>query len=453
MPNNHSTLTALFTDIANAIRSKAGTTDPIKADAFPSAIRAIETTGGGGAGAAGDYRAMIGMVEGTLSGAYTNYSAKTVTPYALRFCQQAETLAFPEASTISPGAFYDLNGLKSVNLNRVRNLDYQCFRSCNNLETVNIENCLSLNSEVFANCAKLKSVTIDSLEYIGSSAFQSCKALQTLNGPSVKGIWICGLSGAGFSHVSFPLLQYIGARAFAYCTNLLEIELPTAIILRELCFSNCTNLSYVKMDMYTGRDPAVFPFPSLIGNQGNQGSIFENCTGLKEAHFPEMLEIRAEFFRSCYKLEYVNAPKVEFMSDGFNYCSSLKEINFPVCSVIGYDCFWQCYSLSKAIIPNCTHISLHGFVSCALASLSLPKLINLSSLAFSGCSKLSAIYLLGSSVATLQNVNAFQQTPITVLDYLGYYGSIYVPGDLVSVYQSATNWSLVSSRITAYLGS
>lgn len=47
MPNTHSTLTGLFTDIANAIRSKAGTSGAIVADAFPAAIEAIPSGGHG----------------------------------------------------------------------------------------------------------------------------------------------------------------------------------------------------------------------------------------------------------------------------------------------------------------------------------------------------------------------------------------------------------------------
>lgn len=44
MPNEHTTLTALFADIADAIRAKTGDTAGIRADAFPDAIAAI--TGG-----------------------------------------------------------------------------------------------------------------------------------------------------------------------------------------------------------------------------------------------------------------------------------------------------------------------------------------------------------------------------------------------------------------------
>lgn len=48
MPNRHTTLTSLFTDIAGAIRSKTGDSAKIKADDFDTAIEAIQSGGGGG---------------------------------------------------------------------------------------------------------------------------------------------------------------------------------------------------------------------------------------------------------------------------------------------------------------------------------------------------------------------------------------------------------------------
>ena len=46
MPNTHQNITALLGDIADAIREKDETTDPIVADNFPSRIRAIPSGGG-----------------------------------------------------------------------------------------------------------------------------------------------------------------------------------------------------------------------------------------------------------------------------------------------------------------------------------------------------------------------------------------------------------------------
>jgi len=46
MANTYTTLSSLFTAIANAIRSKTGSSDTIKADDFPTAIANIPTSGG-----------------------------------------------------------------------------------------------------------------------------------------------------------------------------------------------------------------------------------------------------------------------------------------------------------------------------------------------------------------------------------------------------------------------
>ena len=47
IPDHHSSLTELFTNIAAVIRNKTGSTEPIIADAFPTAINAIPSGGGG----------------------------------------------------------------------------------------------------------------------------------------------------------------------------------------------------------------------------------------------------------------------------------------------------------------------------------------------------------------------------------------------------------------------
>lgn len=45
MANTHETLSGLFTDIADAIREKTGSTEAIVADEFPEAIASISSGG------------------------------------------------------------------------------------------------------------------------------------------------------------------------------------------------------------------------------------------------------------------------------------------------------------------------------------------------------------------------------------------------------------------------
>jgi len=77
---NHSSLTDLFTDIASAIRAKTGDSGAIVADAFPSAIAAIPSGGGG------NTDAEDGMITRTLSGSYENSRITAIGNYAFFLC-------------------------------------------------------------------------------------------------------------------------------------------------------------------------------------------------------------------------------------------------------------------------------------------------------------------------------------------------------------------------------
>ena len=93
-------------------------------------------------------------------------------------------------------------------------------------------------------------------------------------------------------------------------------------------------------------------------------------------------------------------------------------------------------------------IASHAFVSCYNLSLaSLPACTAISNGAFIRCSKLSTIYLAGSSVCKLQHSNAFGSTKITSTT-----GSIYVPLSLGWSYKNATNWTYFSNRIFSIEG-
>lgn len=78
-----------------------------------------------------------------------------------------------------------------------------------------------------------------------------------------------------------------------------------------------------------------------------------------------------------------------------------------------------CQHLAFADIGSTTGIAANAFANCyALETLVLRKT---------------------SAVATLANVSAFLNTPMR--GYNGLTGTVYVPSDLISSYQTATNWS------------
>lgn len=136
----------------------------------------------------------------------------------------------------------------------------------------------------------------------------------------------------------------------------------------------------------------------------------------------------------------------------FQECNNLTEANFPNATNIEVAAFRSCRSLTKVNFPNATSFGSYVFRDCIkLAEVNFPNATIIGNYMFYGCRMLSEVYLLGSSVASLVNSNAFGNTPMSNSTYLGHFGSIYVPASLANSYKTATNWSVYSSRITAYV--
>ena len=86
-----------------------------------------------------------------------------------------------------------------------------------------------------------------------------------------------------------------------------------------------------------------------------------------------------------------------------------------------------------------------AFQNCAsLTTVNLPNVTSIGDNAFDSCGSLTSITLSSSTVCSLNNVNAFSDTPIE--SGTGY---IYVPAELVDTYKAATNWSTYASQIVA----
>lgn len=126
--------------------------------------------------------------------------------------------------------------------------------------------------------------------------------------------------------------------------------------------------------------------------------------------------------------------------------SGIKSISLPNCANASVNnIFYNCTSLESVNLPKLTYAYRGMFYGCSkLASLSLPCCNNIGIQAFMKASKLTSLTLGANSVATLQNTNAFTETPIA--SGTGY---IYVPSDLVESYKSANNWSTYASQIMA----
>ena len=127
----------------------------------------------------------------------------------------------------------------------------------------------------------------------------------------------------------------------------------------------------------------------------------------------------------------------------------------PVAQYIYANAFYNCNALTTINLPELFTADIMSFYNCsALTTINTSKLKKIEGSAFANCYSLKTVVLREEQVATLANVNAFNNAyhltgtvdatynPNGLKD-----GYIYVPKDLVESYKTATNWATFADQI------
>lgn len=258
----------------------------------------------------------------------------------------------------------------------------------------------SIPAYAFACMSSLTAVSLPNVTSLPSGAFMSCSRLQTIDASSI---------------------EYIYSSAFYHCDKLAYVSFPECTLMSS-AFTYCSSMSY-----------ASFPkFSSFVNG-------FSNCYRLETFYAPLATSASVYCFYACSKLSSVNIESCHTVSQyAFYNCSSLSEIELPhLYRPIGSQAFYSCRALHTIKIGS------------SVASTSTSHIIYPS--AFLYCVNLLSLYLYGSQMWTLSNINVFSSTPISTYTTStgGVNGSIFVPASLVDTYKSATNWATYSARITS----
>lgn len=131
----------------------------------------------------------------------------------------------------------------------------------------------------------------------------------------------------------------------------------------------------------------------------------------------------------------------------------INYINTVKMSSIGDYIFYNCDKLKFINIPNVNSSALgsYAFYGCKnLTSLRLPvNITELKDNAFENCINLTTLIIPNSSLVKLTSPDVFLNTPFNNSLYNQSFGYIYVPMDLKSEYQTATNWALYADKFRA----
>lgn len=169
-------------------------------------------------------------------------------------------------------------------------------------------------------------------------------------------------------------------------------------------------------------------------------NVFYGRSGITEINMPELLEFGSSAFSNIPNVEKIYVPKANSVANtsySFSTCPKLKAIALPgLINSLPMRAFNECIAL-EAVDISVNISGANGYQ-------------------FYHCSSLTTLIIRKSdSIATLGSTNAFSGTPFAYSSTTPC--TIYVPSDLISTYESATNWSTVIGRsqvsITAIEGS
>ncbi len=299
-------------------------------------------------------------------------------------------IIIPTAVIDLGGTIHDIEGIVSFETNDV------ITQKLTSGDTVNLE-LMSGLTYVGANCfnntngKKLASISISmSIKYIGESAFQGTKV----------------------SSLYLPNLTFVGASAFASCSNLTSVELSNLITeIPDSCFQN-SGLTSMVMPQYLEK----------IG-----ASAFAS-TKITKLYLPSTLsEIGASAFVDCDKLTSIeglsNTKITEIQTQTFNRCSSLTKVYFPsTLKTIGFWAFNACSSLTYVTFGSAIEqIDTYAFSYCnKIANLDFPaSLTSIGESAFVGCSSLANLTFRHTSFANFTiGASAFGETTSALVVYI-----------------------------------
>lgn len=275
---------------------------------------------------------------------------------------------------------------------------------------------ITLSSNATYNVTNYATAIVDVPEPLYMQKYNDPNNLSTFIDSSISSISYGALAFTqGLLSVSFPEAVTIGAYAFAYCLKLESYSFPKLTTIGNYAFQYCSSLTALTSTT----------LPSLSGTVGSYA--FRGCQNISVVDLPNITSVGVQAFSGCSRIKTVNLPNLTYVHSGaFSYCVLCTDYNLPKAKTIGIYAFYSNSSLATISLPACTTISSYIFRSC---------------------NKLRSLYLMGSSIPTL-NANGLLYSPFST-SVGGVYASIYVPSTMYDSYIAATNWTKYKNRFVS----
>lgn len=398
-----SELNSFLTGIADAIRTKNETTEPINAQNFANEILNIKT---------GDTETEDGIIDRTIT-KITNNRVEKIGSYAFVYCSNLTEANFPNCSRlyeyafsgtsiskitlskcleIGRGVFSDCKKLEECNLPECSKIDSYAFGYCSNLSIVNIPKCTSIGNNAFYN-TKIQNISIPQCSKIEYSAFANATFLTDIYAPLItrlsSGVFYTCKS---LKNVTMPYINYIESSAFYGCNSLDKLEFFTYSI--NIASSNCFAYTPFSASSYLGYYGSIYVPTSAVEifkSKTNWAVYADRITNLPSANDSKYIYAYEFYYNSAMTEIPEERKNVEIvLSEAFTKATAIPSVYLPNCSLISSRAFAYC-SMSTVDLPLCKEIKDYGFLSCAMKQVNLPICEILGDGVFASCQKLTSI--------------------------------------------------------------
>lgn len=202
--------------------------------------------------------------------------------------------------------------------------------------------------------------TVDNLKYISTTASTSASITGIVTNPVGQLTIPSNITYNGKSYT----VNGIANSAFAGCTGLTSIEIPTSVTsIGEYAFSNCDLTSITipssvtsieKSTFYECRSLNSITIPTSVTSIGSEA--FRNCTSLTSITIPTSVTSIGEYaFSWCSDLTSITLPSsvTSIGSYAFQGCRILTSITIPSSvTFIGTGTFCYCVGLTQFVVEN-----------------------------------------------------------------------------------------------------
>lgn len=423
MAQSERNLTAIFTDTANAIRSKTGGTAQINPRDFADEIDSIQTGGGGAIVPGPNDNVIVYDYDGTvLDAKQVAVGAEYTLPEApshdgLTFeswsCSTAAVngkITIPATKQVRVGATYHTtSGHVEIDVHAPKNIQITFNNSAwSNIDWGDGNITTNQFSHIYAQEGDYTIKILSNITFI-PSGFMSPKIYSEIRLSNS----ITEISQNAFNS-SYNLRTIVipnsvinvGDGVFSYCYALRAVVIPNSLISFVSLFGDCRSLSVVVI-------------PSGVTSIGN----FYGAVALIDVVIPNTVStIGASCFYNCYALQkaVISSGVTSIVNSMFQNCYALINIYIPSgVTSIGNNAFASCGYLARITIPSgVTSIGTEAFKYCSCCGV----------FDFSACQQ----------VPTIQS-NTFSNTSANA--------KIIVPDALYTDWIAASNWSDLASKI------